>query len=86
MADFRFIPALSNEPLQSDWAGERGLITEAVERNLVEDASEYEAYLCGKPAMIQACISVLGKKNIPSERSYFDLFNVAKIPKQLKAE
>ncbi len=81
MVDFQFIPALSNEPVQSDWNGARGLITEAVEKCLVDDASEYEAYLCGKPAMIQACISVLGKKNIPSERSYFDLFNAAKVLK-----
>lgn len=78
MDDFRFIPALSNEPEGSSWQGERGLIPEVAERYLTGDVSEYEAYLCGKPAMIQSCISILTIKNIPSERTYFDLFNVAK--------
>ena len=75
---FRFIPALSNEPVQSDWAGERGLITETLDHLLVGDYSEYEAYLCGKPAMIEACVSVLEGKKIPRERMYFDPFNVAR--------
>ncbi|NLL14202.1 MAG: 2Fe-2S iron-sulfur cluster binding domain-containing protein [Fibrobacter sp.] len=81
MDDFRFIPALSNEPEGSSWQGERGLIPEVAERYLTGDVSEYEAYLCGKPAMIQSCISILTIKNIPSERTYFDLFNVAKSQK-----
>jgi Na+-transporting NADH:ubiquinone oxidoreductase subunit F len=81
MSNFKFIPALSNEPEGSTWQGERGLIPEVAERYLVGDVSEYEAYLCGKPAMIQSCISILSTKNIPSERTYFDLFNVAKLPK-----
>lgn len=81
MDDFRFIPALSNEPEGSSWQGERGLIPEVAERYLTGDVSEYEAYLCGKPAMILSCISILTIKNIPSERTYFDLFNVAKSQK-----
>ncbi len=81
MSDFKFIPALSNEPEGSAWQGERGLIPEVAERYLTGDVSEYEAYLCGKPAMIQSCVSILTTKNIPAERTYFDLFNVAKAPK-----
>jgi Na+-transporting NADH:ubiquinone oxidoreductase subunit F len=81
MSEFQFIPALSNEPEGSTWKGERGLIPEVAERYLTGDLSEYEAYLCGKPAMIQSCVSILSMKNIPSERTYFDLFNVAKAPK-----
>lgn len=81
MGDFKFIPALSKEPEGSAWQGERGLIPEVAQRHLTGDVSEYEAYLCGKPVMIQSCISILTMKNIPSERTYFDLFNVAKAPK-----
>jgi NAD(P)H-flavin reductase len=81
MADFSFFPALSNEPMSSDWNGPRGLITEVVDSLLNGDTSEYEAYLCGRPGMIQACKTVLEKKNIPVERTYFDLFNIAKAPK-----
>lgn len=81
LSDFHFIPALSNEPPESSWQGERGLIPEVAQRYLTEDVSDYEAYLCGKPAMINSCISILKIKSIPSERTYFDLFNVAKAPK-----
>ena len=65
MDDFRFIPALSNEP-EGVLVSERG-DSEVAERYLTGDVSEYEAYLCGKPAMIQSCISILTIKNIPSK-------------------
>lgn len=78
LSDFRFIPALSGEPLQSDWNGERGLITDVVDRSLDGELSQYEAYLCGKPAMIEGCIKVLESKGIVREKTYFDLFNVAR--------
>lgn len=81
LSDFHFIPALSNEPPESCWQGERGLIPEVAQRYLTGNVSDYEAYLCGKPAMIKSCISILKIKSIPSERTYFDLFNVAKAPK-----
>lgn len=81
LSDFRFIPALSNESPDSDWKGERGLIPDVANRLLQGNTSDYEAYLCGKPAMIQSCMPILGTKNIPAERAYFDLFNVAKTPK-----
>lgn len=81
LSDFRFIPALSNEPVDSAWQGERGLIPDVAKRYLNQDISEYEAYLCGKPAMIESCKSILEIKNIPAQRTYFDLFNVAKAPR-----
>jgi Na+-transporting NADH:ubiquinone oxidoreductase subunit F len=79
MEDFRFIPALSNEPSQSSWDGERGLITDVLSRFTGADLSECEAYLCGKPAMIEDCLPVLESKGIPRERTFFDLFSPAKI-------
>lgn len=73
MDDFRFIPALSNEPEGSGWSGERGFITDVVDRN-VPDASSHEAYLCGSPGMINACIKVLKKTGISEDRIYYDKF------------
>ncbi len=73
MPDFSYIPALSNEPEESGWTGEKGLITEVVERH-VPDASEHEAYLCGSPGMIDACVRVLRKTGIREDRIYFDKF------------
>ncbi|MBN1576369.1 MAG: 2Fe-2S iron-sulfur cluster binding domain-containing protein [Chitinispirillaceae bacterium] len=73
MPDFTFIPALSNEPEGSGWTGERGLITDVVGRH-VPDASQHEAYLCGSPGMINACIKALKKSGMPEEKIYFDKF------------
>ncbi len=70
---FSFVPALSKEPENSDWKGERGLITEVVERYF-PDCSGHESYLCGSPGMIDACLKVLAKGGMPEERIYYDKF------------
>lgn len=70
---FEFVPALS-EPLPDDqWEGEGGLITEVVDRH-TEDLSNAEAYLCGSPIMIDACIEVLKKHGMPDEHIFYDKF------------
>ncbi|NLG16472.1 MAG: 2Fe-2S iron-sulfur cluster binding domain-containing protein [Fibrobacter sp.] len=76
--EFRFVPTLSREPQDSEWQGARGLVTELVDRDMTGDLSRYEAYLCGRPAMIEGCINILEKKGIPREKMFFDLFNVAR--------
>lgn len=76
MENFHFIPALS-EPLPEDnWTGEVGLITDVVDRHLSEqgEVSDREAYLCGSPGMINACIGVLTKHKIPEEKIFYDKF------------
>lgn len=76
--NFDFIPTLSKEPMGSDWKGERGWITEVMDRIVNYNLSNHEAYLCGRPAMIDGCIPILDKKNIQKEQVYFDLFNSPK--------
>lgn len=73
LPDFTFIPALSGEPEDSDWKGERGLITEVVER-YYPDSSQHEAYLCGSPGMIDASIKVLIRGGTPEDRIFYDKF------------
>ncbi len=70
---FRFVPALSNEPPDSGWEGERGLITEVIARCL-PDTAEYEAYLCGSPGMIDASVKVLTARGIAESRIFYDKF------------
>lgn len=70
---FEFIPALSAAEPGSGWAGERGLITEVLGRR-TDSLQEAEAYLCGSPGMIDACIAVLKAKGMPAERIYYDKF------------
>lgn len=73
LPNFRFIPALSNEPEESGWSGDTGLITEVVARH-VPDALRHEAYLCGSPGMIGACVKVLTQSGLQEEKVYFDKF------------
>ena len=73
MPNFRFVPALSNEPSDTGWSGDTGLITDVVARH-VPDASQHEAYLCGSPGMINACVNVLKQAGLPEAKVYYDKF------------
>jgi Na+-transporting NADH:ubiquinone oxidoreductase subunit F len=70
---FTFVPALSKEPDSSGWDGERGLITEVLARHF-PDCSHHEAYLCGSPGMIDACVNVLKKGGMPENNIFYDKF------------
>lgn len=71
--NFKYIPALSEPKAYDKWEGEIGLITQVVER-YIEDASNFEAYLCGPPPMIDAAIKVLTRKGLPEKFIYYDKF------------
>ncbi|HDS02992.1 MAG TPA: 2Fe-2S iron-sulfur cluster binding domain-containing protein [Firmicutes bacterium] len=73
LADFTYIPALSDPVDEDKWEGETGLITDVIDRRL-DMGEETEAYLCGSPGMIAACIKVLTAKGIPEELIYYDKF------------
>ncbi|HPB32927.1 MAG TPA: FAD-binding oxidoreductase [Candidatus Sumerlaeota bacterium] len=74
LPNFQFIPALSQPQPEDEWNGESGLITNIVDRH-VTSGENAEAYLCGSPGMIDACIAVLKKKGIPGERIFYDKFS-----------
>jgi propane monooxygenase reductase subunit len=73
LPQFRFVPALSDCDEEDDWDGERGLITEVVERG-EQELTEMDAYLCGPPPMVDAAIAMLDAKGVPEERVYYDKF------------
>jgi propane monooxygenase reductase component len=79
LADFRFIPALSNADAEEDWTGETGLIHEVVRRLLgaEEPEGEIDAYACGPPPMIDAVLPVLQMAGVEPERIHFDKFTQA---------
>jgi phenol/toluene 2-monooxygenase (NADH) P5/A5 len=56
---FRYLPALSDEPADSPWTGFRGYVHEAARVAFDNDFRGHQAYLCGPPAMIDACITTL---------------------------
>jgi len=73
MADFTHIPAIS-EPADGDgWSGEKGLITQVMDRRL-DDLSGAEAYMCGPPIMIEFATKLLCAKGMREDRIYFDKF------------
>lgn len=72
--EFSFVPALSEPQPDDKWEGETGLITEVVDRH-TDDLTEAEAYLCGSPFMIDACIEVLKNHGMPEENIFYDKFS-----------
>jgi Na+-transporting NADH:ubiquinone oxidoreductase subunit F len=38
------------------------------------DCSDKEAYLCGSPGMIDACVKVLTDNGMPEDKIYYDKF------------
>ncbi len=71
--NFEYIPALSEPKEEDHWEGETGLITDVVDRH-TKDLTEAEAYLCGSPGMIDACIRILSKHDMKDENILFDKF------------
>ena len=71
--DFQFAPIVAAPEEEQSWSGQRGLVTEIVQRNL-KNASECEAYLCGSPGMIDASIKVLLELGMNEERIFYDKF------------
>lgn len=75
MKNFVHIPAISEctDEDKECWAGEEGLITHVIERNMT-DVSEFEAYMCGPPIMLEKTTELLIKMGINKDRVYFDEF------------
>jgi propane monooxygenase reductase subunit len=73
LANFRFVPALSDCDEATEWAGERGLITDVVARGEA-DLSGMDAYLCGPPPMVDAAIAMLDAGGVPEDRIFYDKF------------
>src|SRR5579875_2656053 len=75
LAGFRFVPALS-EQTDGNWPGERGLITDVVDR-LERELEEVDAYLCGPPPMVDAAIDLLVRRGVAESRIYYDKFTTS---------
>ncbi|MGY0194196.1 2Fe-2S iron-sulfur cluster-binding protein [Leptothrix sp. BB-4] len=58
-ANFRYLPTLSAEPEGSGWAGARGFVHEAARTLYPDGYAGQQAYLCGPPPMIEACLAAL---------------------------
>jgi propane monooxygenase reductase subunit len=74
LPQFTFVPVLSHcADDDRSWTGERGMVTDVVER-LEEGLADVDAYLCGPPPMVDAALALLERHNVPSEQIFFDKF------------
>jgi len=70
---FKFIPCVATPEAEANWQGETGFVTVALE-NQVDSGQGKEAYLCGSPGMLSACIRILKSKGFTSDTIFFDEF------------
>jgi phenol hydroxylase P5 protein len=85
-SNFTYVPALSHEPADSSWNGARGFVNEAVKAHFENDFRGHKAYLCGPPAMIEACISTLMQGRLFERDIYMEkFFSAADASQQLKS-
>jgi len=71
---FTYVPVLSQEPEDSDWAGARGHVHDAARAVFPEGFAGRKAYLCGPPPMVEACISTLMQGRLFERDIYTEKF------------
>lgn len=71
---FEFVPVLSGEPADSDWAGRRGLIADHLADVLGNALASQQAYLCGPPPMVDTCMAALVAAGVPAGEIHADRF------------
>lgn len=70
---FTFIPCLAFPKPEDNWTGDTGFVTVALD-NQVDTGENKEAYLCGSPGMLDACIKVLKSKGFTDQTIFYDKF------------
>ena len=84
-ANFTYVPALSDEPADSDWTGLRGFVHEAAQQHFESDFRGHKAYLCGPPVMIDACITTLMQGRLFERDIYTEKFFSAADAQQVRS-
>lgn len=72
--NFSYIPALSNEPEDSDWQGYRGFVHDVANEHFGGKFEGYKAYMCGPPPMIDACITTLMRGRLFEKHMFMENF------------
>lgn len=84
-SNFRYVPALSHEPEDSNWEGFRGFVHDAAKAAFDNDFRGNKAYLCGPPLMIDACISTLMQGRLFERDIYTEKFISAADAQQVRS-
>ena len=72
--NFSYVPALSNEAEGSDWSGARGYVHDAAKAHFGGSFQGQQAYLCGPPPMVEACIGTLMQGRLFERDIYTEKF------------
>ena len=72
--NFSYVPALSNEAEGSDWTGARGYVHDAAKVHFGGSFQGQQAYLCGPPPMVEACIGTLMQGRLFERDIYTEKF------------
>lgn len=83
--NFRYIPALSDEPAESEWSGYRGFVHDAAKASFDGDFRGHKAYLCGPPLMIESCIATLMQGRLFERDIYTEKFLSAADAQQVRS-
>lgn len=73
LPNFEFIPSLTRCTEEEGWTGEKGRVTDTIEK-YVTDGPSCEAYLCGSGKMIDSVVTLLQEKGLAEEHIYYDKF------------
>ncbi|MDR2188624.1 MAG: 2Fe-2S iron-sulfur cluster binding domain-containing protein [Azonexus sp.] len=84
-ANFTYLPALSDEPPESDWTGFRGFVHEAAKAHFNNDFRGWKAYLCGPPQMVDAAITALMQGRLFERDIYTEKFISAADAQQVRS-
>lgn len=71
--NFTFFPTLSRSTDEDKWEGEKGRVTDLIEKRLQQN-TEIEVYICGSPVLVNSCVKKLSEKGTPEECIYYDKF------------
>ncbi len=83
--NFTYIPAISNTDESTNWTGACGFVHEVAQSHFNKQFSNHKAYLCGPPAMIEACIGVLMQGRLFEQDIYTEKFLSAADSEQVRS-
>jgi len=75
--NFRYVPALSEPDSDDRWNGETGFVHEVASALYAGRFEGHQAYLCGPPAMIDACLTELMRGRLFEDHIFTEAFFTA---------
>ena len=74
LPNFTFVPVLSALSAEDTWEGEKGFVTDVVERAIPVGHRTLQIYLCGPGPMIDVALPMLARKGVSEDRIFYDKF------------